>query len=58
MLREQVLVMDAVVAITLLECSLNKTDSFGDVSILHTSFPVDGEDEYRKQCKIKLKCFF
>lgn len=41
--------MDAIVAITLVECSLNKTASFGNVNILHTSFPEDAESEYRNQ---------
>lgn len=49
MLRNQVLVIDAVVSITLIECSLNKSASFGDVNILHTSFPDNAEMEYRKQ---------
>jgi DNA helicase MCM9 len=49
MFREQVLVMDTIVAITLMECSLNKTSFFGSVNILHTSFPEDPEVEYSNQ---------
>lgn len=49
MMRDTVLVMDAVVAITLIECSLNKSASFGDVNILHTSFPDNPELEYQDQ---------
>jgi hypothetical protein len=49
MLRDRVLVMDAVIAITLVECSLNRTATFGNVNILHTSFPEDAEIEYRTQ---------
>ncbi len=49
MLRNEALVMDAVVAITLMECSLNRTASFGNVNILHTSFPEDAEVEYMSQ---------
>ena len=55
MLRENVLVMDAVVAITLIECSLNKTDDyFSKINILHTSFPADSEKEYRYQLELIL----
>jgi DNA helicase MCM9 len=49
MLREEVLVMDAIVVITLLECSLNKTAQFNNVNILHTAFPNDAEIEYTGQ---------
>ena len=41
--------MDAVVAITLIECSLNKSASFGNVNILHTHFPDNAEIEYINQ---------
>jgi DNA helicase MCM9 len=51
MFRNEVLVMDAVVAITLMECSLNKSASFGNVNILHTSFPDNAEIEYLNQGK-------
>lgn len=54
MFREEVLVMDAVVAITLMECSLNKTASFGNVNILHTSFPENAEIEYKNQVDLIL----
>ena len=47
--RKTVEVMDAVVAITLIECSLNRTSAFGTVNILHTSFPCDAEEEYLHQ---------
>jgi DNA helicase MCM9 len=49
MFRDQVLVIDAVVAITLMECSLNKSASFCNVNILHTSFPAQAEMEYKSQ---------
>lgn len=55
MLRNEVLVMDAVVAITLIECSINRTASFGNVNILHTSFPEDAEVEYKSQVELILK---
>jgi DNA helicase MCM9 len=54
MCRDQVLVMDAVVAITLMECSLNKTASFCNVNILHTSFPDQAEVEYESQGSIRI----
>lgn len=54
MLRNEVLVMDTIVAITLNECSINRTSSFGNVNILHTSFPEDAEVEYKSQAKLIL----
>ena len=54
MLQDTVRVMDTVVAITLIECSINKTASFGNVNILHTSFPIDAECEYKEQAKMIL----
>lgn len=54
MLREKVIVMDAIVAITLMECSLSKTSFFGSVNILHTSFPEDPEVEYLNQGLLQL----
>ena len=55
MLRDVVLIMDAIVAITLMECSLNKTSFFGDVNILHTSFPDEPEVEYSNQGELSSK---
>ena len=49
MSRHTVEVTDAIVAITLIECSSNRTESFGTVNILHTGFPDNAEDEYRLQ---------
>ena len=46
--------MDTIVAITLNECSINRTSSFGNVNILHTSFPEDAEIEYKSQAKLIL----
>lgn len=54
MLRNEVLVMDTIVAITLNECSINRTSSFGNVNILHTSFPKDAEVEYKSQVNLVL----
>jgi DNA helicase MCM9 len=47
MMRDKVIVMDAVIAIILIECSINKIASFGDVNILHAAFPSDAENEYK-----------
>ena len=44
MMHDKVQIMDAIVAITLVECSSNRTESFGTVNILHTGFPDNGED--------------
>jgi len=47
--RKLVEVMDVVVAITLVECSSNRTEMFGNVNTLHTGFPSCAEEEYRQQ---------
>jgi DNA helicase MCM9 len=52
--RETVEVMDVVVAITLIECSSNRTEAFDSVNILHISFPPDAELEYTKQFQVVL----
>ena len=41
--------MDAVVAITLMESSLDQGSLFASVNILHTSFPTKPENEYKEQ---------
>jgi DNA helicase MCM9 len=58
MLKPEVQIMDAIVAISLMECSLNKTAWFGDVNILHTSFPSDAEVEYKGQGLLFLRLFW
>jgi DNA helicase MCM9 len=52
--RTTVEVMDVVVAITLIECSSNRTEAFDSVNILHISFPPDAELEYTKQFQVVL----
>jgi len=51
MYRKEVLVMDVIVAITLLESSLDQSNS---LNILHTSFSNTPEIEYSNQAKIIL----
>ncbi len=53
MLRKQVTVQDAVVAVSLMESSMQGGALLGGVNALHTSFPEDPETEYRTQgmCK-------
>jgi len=46
--------MDAIVAISLIESSLDQTSLFNSVNILHTSFSDNPEKEYREQAKLIL----
>jgi hypothetical protein len=46
--------MDAIVAISLIESSLDQTSLFNSVNILHTSFSDNPEQEYREQAKLIL----
>lgn len=49
MFRENVLVQDAIVAISLVESSMLGTALIGEVDTLHSSFPTDAVEEYKKQ---------
>ncbi|KAK0060388.1 DNA helicase MCM9 [Biomphalaria pfeifferi] len=55
MFRETVTVQDAVVAVTLMESSMQGTALLGGVNILHTAFPEDADTEYLVQAELILK---
>ncbi|PVD33712.1 hypothetical protein C0Q70_04972 [Pomacea canaliculata] len=46
MFRDEVLVQDAVVAVTIMESSMQSAALLGGVNALHTAFPEDAEEEY------------
>lgn len=54
MYRKEVLVMDAIVAISLMESSLDQSSLFNSVNILHTSFSDEPEREYIEQAEMIL----
>nr|KAG5699161.1 hypothetical protein BaRGS_014460 [Batillaria attramentaria] len=54
MFRDEVLVQDAVVAVTLMESSMQGAALLGGVNALHTAFPEDAEDEYIMQAEMVL----
>ncbi|XP_075749167.1 uncharacterized protein LOC119186239 isoform X2 [Rhipicephalus microplus] len=54
MFREEVVVQDAVVAVALMEVSMQSSALVENVDALHTGFAVDPEKEYRNQAKIIL----
>ena len=58
MLRKQVLVQDAVVAVSLMESSMQGSALLGGVNALHTSFPDDPELEYRTQGRYSVHVSF
>jgi DNA helicase MCM9 len=49
MFREKVTVQDAVVAVSLVESSMQGSALFGGTDALHTSFPHNPMEEYRVQ---------
>ncbi|XP_077516230.1 uncharacterized protein LOC144126139 [Amblyomma americanum] len=54
MFREEVGVQDAVVAVALMEVSMQSSALVENVDALHTGFAKDPEEEYRNQAKIIL----
>ncbi|KAG7460988.1 hypothetical protein MATL_G00204800 [Megalops atlanticus] len=55
MFRDTVTVEDAVVVVSVMECSMQGGALLGDVNALHTSFPDDPSKQYRTQCEILLE---
>ncbi|XP_066532818.1 DNA helicase MCM9 isoform X2 [Hoplias malabaricus] len=55
MLRETVAVEDAVVVVSVMECSMQGGALLGKVNTLHTSFPENPREQYRAQCQIVLE---
>ena len=49
MFHEEVTVQDAVVAVSVMESSMQGAALLGGVNALHTSFPEDAEAEYMLQ---------
>jgi DNA helicase MCM9 len=49
MFREKVTVQDAVVAVSLVESSMQGSALIGGIDALHTSFPNNPMEEYRVQ---------
>ncbi|XP_070543644.1 uncharacterized protein [Ptychodera flava] len=54
MCHDEVTVMDAVVAVSLMESSMQGAALLGGVNALHTSFPEHPEEEYRTQVELIL----
>nr|XP_055042801.1 DNA helicase MCM9 [Misgurnus anguillicaudatus] len=55
MFRETVSVEDAVVVVSLMECSMQGGALLGNVNALHTSFPDNPCEQYRTQCEVVLE---
>ncbi|KAM4632879.1 DNA helicase MCM9 [Polymixia lowei] len=53
--RETVTIEDAVVAVSVMECSMQGGALLADVNALHTSFPADPGQQYQSQCQIVLE---
>ena len=49
MYRNEVALQDAVVAVTLMECSMQSSALLGGVNVLHSAFPASAEEEYAAQ---------
>ncbi|KAM4521747.1 DNA helicase MCM9 isoform 2-T4 [Odontesthes bonariensis] len=55
MYRETVTVEDAVIAVSVMECSMQGGALLGNVNALLTSFPADPVQQYQTQCQIVLE---
>ncbi|KAM3602880.1 uncharacterized protein V6R79_012502 [Siganus canaliculatus] len=55
MYRENVTIEDAVMAVAVMECSMQGGALLGNVNALFTSFPVDPIQQYETQCQILLE---
>ncbi|XP_076612810.1 DNA helicase MCM9 [Chaetodon auriga] len=55
MYRETVTIEDAVVAVSVMECSMQGDALLGNVNALLTSFPADPCQQYQTQCQILLE---
>ncbi|KAI1897496.1 hypothetical protein AGOR_G00083870 [Albula goreensis] len=55
MFRDTVTVEDAVVVVSVMECSMQGGALLGDVNALHTSFPDNPSEQYKMQCEIILE---
>ena len=55
MARKKVTIQDAIIAVTCVECSMQKTALLGSMNALHTKFPDDPEEEYKLQAELILK---
>ena len=44
--------MDAIVAITVMECSMQSSALLGGVNVLHSGFPEDADHEYFTQSEL------
>ncbi|XP_017548008.1 DNA helicase MCM9 isoform X1 [Pygocentrus nattereri] len=55
MFRETVTVEDAVVVVSVMECSMQGGALLVNVNTLHTSFPDNPKEQYRTQCQIVLE---
>ncbi|XP_076450978.1 uncharacterized protein LOC143286913 [Babylonia areolata] len=54
MFRDEVLVQDAIMAVTIMESSMQGAALLGGVNALHTAFPENAEEEYRLQVEMVL----
>jgi DNA helicase MCM9 len=57
MFREKVTVQDAVVAVSLVESSMQGSALTGGIDALHTSFPNNPMEEYRVQGEAVDNCY-
>ncbi|XP_039637905.1 DNA helicase MCM9 isoform X2 [Perca fluviatilis] len=55
MYRETVTIEDAVIAVSVMECSMQGGALLGNVNALLTSFPDDPSQQYQNQCQILLE---
>lgn len=49
MCHRQVSLMDAIATVCVMECSMQGAALLGGVNVLHSAFPDDSDEEYKKQ---------
>ncbi len=49
MCHREVSLVDAIATVTVMECSMQGSALLGGVNVLHSAFPDDVEDEYKRQ---------
>ena len=56
MCHREVSLVDAIATVTVMECSMQGSALLGGVNVLHSAFPDDADEEYKRQGLIMAIC--